>query len=65
MLEFLLVDNPTHPGKFFARATGMRFRYDQSRPKFDAVTPIELGDIDRGYKPIDKTWRSGEIELVK
>ena len=53
LLEFLLVDNPTHPGEFFPRASGMRFRYDLSRPKFDAVTAIELGDLDRGYKPID------------
>jgi 5'-nucleotidase/UDP-sugar diphosphatase len=53
LLEFLLVDNPTHPGEFFPRASGMRFRYDQSRPKFDAVTAIELGDLDRGYKTID------------
>ena len=53
LLEYLLVDNPTHPGEFFPRASGMRFRYDLSRPKFDAVTAIELGDIDRGYKPID------------
>ena len=53
MLEFLLVDNPTHPGEFFPRSSGMRFRYDPSRPKFDAVTAIELGDIDRGYKAID------------
>jgi 5'-nucleotidase / UDP-sugar diphosphatase len=53
MLEFLLVDNPTHPGEFFPRSSGMRFRYDPSRPKFDAVTAIELGDFDRGYKAID------------
>jgi 5'-nucleotidase / UDP-sugar diphosphatase len=53
MLEFLLVDNPTHPGEFFPRSSGMRFRYDPSRQKFDAVTAIELGDIDRGYKTID------------
>ena len=53
MLEFLLVDNPTHPGEFFPRSSGMRFRYDPSCPKFDAVTAIELGDIDRGYKAID------------
>ena len=53
ILEYMLVDNPTHPGEFFPRASGMRFRYDLSRPKFDAVTAIELGDIDRGYKPID------------
>ena len=50
LLEFLLVDNPTHPGEFFPRTSGMRFRYDQSRPKFDTVTAIELGDLDRGYK---------------
>ena len=31
----------------------MRFRYDQSRPKFDVVTAIELGDLDRGYQAID------------
>jgi 5'-nucleotidase len=33
----------------------MRVRYDPSRPEFDAVTSIELGDIDRGYTPIDIT----------
>jgi len=53
MLEFLLVDNPAHPGEYFPRTSGMRFRYDQSRPKFDVVTAIELGDFDRGYKAID------------
>jgi 5'-nucleotidase len=31
----------------------MRCRYDLSRPKFDVVTAIELGDLDRGYKTID------------
>jgi 5'-nucleotidase/UDP-sugar diphosphatase len=61
MLEFLLVDNPTHPGEFFPRASGMRFRYDPSRPKFDAVTAIELGDIDRGYKPIDISGKDGRL----
>ena len=53
LLEFLLVDNPAHPGEYFPRASGMRFRYDPSRPKFDVVTAIELGDLDRGYKAID------------
>jgi len=53
LLEFLLVDNPAHPGEYFPRASGMRFRYDESRPKFDVVTAIELGDLDRGYKAID------------
>jgi 5'-nucleotidase len=53
LLEFLLVDNPTHPGEYFPRASGIRFRYDKSRPMFDVVTAIELGDLDRGYKAID------------
>jgi 5'-nucleotidase len=53
MLEFLLVDKPAHPGEYFPRASGMRFRYDPSRPMFDVVTAIELGDLDRGYRAID------------
>ncbi|MCY2995488.1 MAG: 5'-nucleotidase C-terminal domain-containing protein [Planctomycetota bacterium] len=57
LLEFLLVDNPTHPGEYFPRASGMRFRYDPSRPKFDVVTAIELGDLDRGYRAIDITGK--------
>ncbi len=55
LLEFLLVDNPAHPGEYFPRTSGMRFRYDPSRPKFDVVTAIELGDLDRGYRAIDIT----------
>jgi 5'-nucleotidase / UDP-sugar diphosphatase len=53
LLEFLLMDNPAHPGEYFPRVSGMRFRYDQSRPRFDVVTTIELGDLDRGYRAID------------
>jgi 5'-nucleotidase / UDP-sugar diphosphatase len=52
LLEFFLVDNPAHPGEYFPRTSGMRFRYDPSRPKFDVVTAIELGDLDRGYRAI-------------
>jgi 5'-nucleotidase / UDP-sugar diphosphatase len=61
LLEFMLVDNPTHPGEFFPRASGMRFRYDLSRPKFDALTAIELGDLDRGYTPIDISGKSERL----
>ena len=61
LLEFLLVDNPTHPGEFFPRASGMRFRYNLSWPQYDAVTAIELGDIDRGYKPIDISGKDGRL----
>lgn len=55
LLEFFLVDNPAHPGEYFPRASGMRFRYDPSRPKFEVVTAVELGDIDSGYRAIDIT----------
>jgi 5'-nucleotidase/UDP-sugar diphosphatase len=61
ILEFLLVDNPTHPGEYFPRSSGMRFTYDQSRPKFDVVTAIELGDLDRGYKAIDISGKSEKL----
>jgi 5'-nucleotidase / UDP-sugar diphosphatase len=53
ILEFLLIDNPVHPGEAFPRTSGMRFRYDLSRPQFDVVMAIELGDFDRGYSAID------------
>jgi len=61
LLEFFLVDNPAHPGEFFPRASGMRFRYDQSRPKFDVVTAIELGDLDCGYRAIDITGKDEKL----
>jgi 5'-nucleotidase len=61
LLEFLLVDNPAHPGEYFPRASGMRFRYDPSRPKFDVVTAIELGDLDRGYSAIDITGKDERL----
>jgi 5'-nucleotidase len=60
-LEFLLVDNPAHPGEYFPRASGMRFRYDTSRPKFDVVTEIEIGDLDRGYRAIDIGGTDGRL----
>jgi 5'-nucleotidase len=61
MLEFLLIDNPAHPGEYFPRTSGMRFRYDPSRPKFDVVTAIELGDLDRGYRAIDITGKDARL----
>jgi 5'-nucleotidase / UDP-sugar diphosphatase len=61
VLEFLLVDNPAHPGEYFPRASGMRYRYDPSRPKFDVVTAIELGDRDRGYRTIDIGGKDGRL----
>ncbi len=61
LLEFFLLDNPAHPGEYFPRVSGMRFRYEQSRPKFDIVTAIELGDLDRGYKAIDITGKDARL----
>jgi hypothetical protein len=61
MLEFLLMDCPAHPGEYFPRTPGMRFRYSPSRPKFDVVTAIELGDLDRGNLPIDITGKEPRL----
>jgi 5'-nucleotidase len=61
ILEFLLIDNPVHPGEAFPRTSGMRFRYDLSRSRFDLVTAIELGDFDRGYSPIEITGKDDRL----
>jgi 5'-nucleotidase / UDP-sugar diphosphatase len=60
-LEFLLLGNPSLPGQYFPRVSGMRFRYDLSRPKFDAVTQIELGDLARGYRVIDISDKAKDL----
>jgi 5'-nucleotidase len=61
IFEFFLVDNPAHPGEMFPRASGMRCRYDLSRPKLDVVTAIELGDPERGYKAIDTSGKDTRL----
>ncbi len=61
LLEFFLIDSPAHPGEYFPRASGMRFRYDPSRPKFDVVTAIEVGDFDRGYRAIDVSGNDAHL----
>jgi len=61
ILEFFLVDSPAHPGEYFPRASGMRFRYDKSHPTFDVVTAIELGDLDRGYRAIDISGKDAQL----
>ncbi len=61
MLEFFLVDNPAHPGEYFPRTSGLKIRYDMSRAKFDVVTALEIGDIDRGYKPIGITDKDEQL----
>ena len=55
------MDNPAHPGEYFPRTSGMRFSYNTSRPKFDVVTSIELGDYDHGYKMIDITGSDQQL----
>ncbi|MDF0676395.1 MAG: bifunctional UDP-sugar hydrolase/5'-nucleotidase [Nitrospira sp.] len=61
LLEFCLVDNPAHPGEYFPRTSGMRFRYDQSRQKFDIVTAIEIGNLDLGYRAIDMSGKDERL----
>jgi len=61
LLEFFLVDSPTHPGEYFPRGSGMRFHYDRARPRFDAVTLLELGDLDRGYREIDMSGQDARL----
>jgi len=61
LLEFFLVDSPAHPGEYFPRASGMRFRYDPSRPTFDVVTAIEMGELDCGYTPIDISGKDARL----
>jgi 5'-nucleotidase len=64
LLEFFLVDNAAHPGEYFPRTSGARFHYDKSRPVFDVVTGIELGDLDRGYHAIDISGKDERLYSV-
>jgi 5'-nucleotidase/UDP-sugar diphosphatase len=64
LLEFFLIDNAAHPGEYFPRVSGMRFRYDLTRPRFDVVTAIELGDLDHGYKDIDTSGKDSHLYSV-
>jgi 5'-nucleotidase len=61
LLEFFLQNNPDSPGETSPCASGMKFRYDLSRPTFDVVTGIELGDYDHGYKSIDTTGKDQKL----
>ncbi|NEQ42417.1 MAG: bifunctional metallophosphatase/5'-nucleotidase [Leptolyngbya sp. SIOISBB] len=53
ILEFLLIDDPNHPGEFFPRVSGLRFYYDPRRPRFDQVIALELGNLKDGYAAIE------------
>jgi 5'-nucleotidase len=61
VLEFCLAGSPARPGDYFPRASGMRFTYDPARPRFDLVTEVALGDLDRGYTVIDITGADSQI----
>jgi 5'-nucleotidase/UDP-sugar diphosphatase len=61
LLEFFLIDNAAHPGEYFPRTSGLRFRFDKTRPMFDVVTAIELGDLDHGYQAIDISGKDQKI----
>ena len=60
ILEFFLGNNPAS-GELFPRLSGLKFKYDTSRPRFDVVTAIEVGDIDRGYRAIDVTGEDDQL----
>jgi len=60
ILDFHLATNPAS-GELFPRVSGLRFKYDTSRPKFDTVTAVELGDIDSGYAAIDITGKDEQL----
>jgi 5'-nucleotidase/UDP-sugar diphosphatase len=61
VLEFCLAGGAARPGDYFPRASGMRFTYDPTRPQFDLVTEVALGDLDRGYTAIDITGADSQI----
>jgi 5'-nucleotidase/UDP-sugar diphosphatase len=61
ILNFFHGINPPEAGELFPRASGMKHKYDLSRPKFDAVTAIEVGDIDSGYREIDITGKDEQL----
>ncbi len=48
LIEYMLVDNPTHPGEFFPRASGMRFRYDLS-PAVQSHLPPDGRPVHRRH----------------
>jgi len=39
----------------------MRFTYEPSKPEFDMVKNIEIGDLQSEYKSIDITAESKEL----
>lgn len=64
ILEFMLLDNPAHPGEYFPRTSGLKIQYNLSRPKFDVVTALEIGDLQRGYQAIDITGKDTRLYSV-
>ena len=60
ILEFFLAINPAS-GELFPRVSGLKFRYDLSRPTLDAVTTIEVGNFDEGYQAIDITGQDDQL----
>jgi len=61
ILEFFLLDDPTQPGQYFPRTSGLRFTYDADGPKLNSVRSIELGDMDTGYREIDISISSTKL----
>jgi 5'-nucleotidase len=64
LLEFFVEGSPTLPGQYFPRTSGLRLVYDRSRPRFDKVTKIELGDLQTGYRQIDGSSTTAPLYSV-
>jgi len=64
ILEFFLTNSATRPNEYFPLTSGLRFQYNRRRPKFDAVTRIELGDAQRGYRLLDISGSDARLYSV-
>jgi 5'-nucleotidase / UDP-sugar diphosphatase len=64
LLEYFLIDNPAHPGEYWGRPSGLRFYYNSTRPKFDQVIKVELGNLENGYNEIDISGKDERLYSV-
>ena len=55
LIEFFLADSASGSHDCFPLTSGMKFRFDRSRGKYNAVTQIEIGDFEAGYRTLDFT----------
>lgn len=54
LLEVLLLAYQLRDSRsYYPRVSGLRFAYNPWRVPFDRVSRIELGNVERGYRPLD------------